>query len=442
MTDERRAHAFETEPVVPPAVLDELLAAFGATDAPDVDVDLDAPEIDALLGLDEPVADAPDPGDASETASAAATSAAPDPGDASAAADEPAAGTGAGTAAVTAAVTTAKPSVIVIGDDDGLPDAVYLDEEAEERLRATHGGPSASGGDNRGTILIGDDDDESMSAGIPLATGPTSIDPRIRARRIAVKRTEGRRRLRWVLIGGGVLLVIVAVLALLGSSLFAIDADAVEIDGAVYTDGALLQAVVDDLAGSPVLTVDTRAAERKLESIAWVERARVTTDFPRGARIEIRERTPLATYQGVDGRYRVIDADGRVLDVLDGRPLAYMLVTSTGGIAAPDVAEGGFAGVTYARAAQVVSAMTPEIRIRTASVGVGSAASPGSGAPAGARDTSSGELTLQFVEGTTVRLGAPSDLQEKLARLQFEILRNDGDPPVEIDVSTDEATVR
>ncbi len=421
MNDDRRPRAFETEPDVPAAVLDELLAAFGATPSDDdAAVDLDDPQIDALLGVDDTVADAD--GDTADEPQASESSGAAETADA---AESPASAEPAASEPPSAAPPAAGPSIIVIGDDDGLPDAVYLDEDAEERLRSTHGGATNPGEPGRGTILIGDEDDESMSAGIPLATGPTSIDPRMRARRIAVKRTEGRKRLRWVLIGGGALLVVVAVLAVLGSSLFAIDASKIRVDGAVYTDKALLQQVIDDLAGTPVLTADTQAAERTLEAIPWVERARVTTDFPDSAHIEIRERTPLATYQGADGQYRVIDNEGRVLDVLAGRPIAYMLVTGTG----PDVSPGGFSGVLYARAAQVVGALTPEIRVRTESVGISA-------------ETSTGELTLQFHEGTIVRLGAPSDLQEKLARLQFEILRHDGDPLVEIDVSTDEATVK
>ena len=136
-----------------------------------------------------------------------------------------------------------------------------------------------------------------------------------------MRRAAGRKRLRWVAAGLGVVLVVIAALAVLGSSLFAVDS--VEVEGAVYTDEARLAAVVDDLDGTPVLRVDTDAAERELEAIPWVEDAQVHTDFPHGAKIEIRERTPAATFEGPDGRWRVIDGDGRVLDVLDGQPVEY-----------------------------------------------------------------------------------------------------------------------
>ena len=66
----------------------------------------------------------------------------------------------------------------------------------------------------------------------------------------------------------------------------------------MYTDEDVLQGVIDDLMGEPVLLVDTRAAEQRLEAVPWVENARVETDFPHGVLIDIRERQPVATFQG------------------------------------------------------------------------------------------------------------------------------------------------
>ena len=89
-----------------------------------------------------------------------------------------------------------------------------------------------------------------------------------------------------------------------------------------------------------MLRVDTAAAERQLEAIPWVEIARVATDFPTGASIEIRERDPVISYLGPDGRYRVLDDEGRVLDVLDGQPVDYLLLVAAD---APDLEPGRFA---------------------------------------------------------------------------------------------------
>jgi len=84
-----------------------------------------------------------------------------------------------------------------------------------------------------------------------------------------------------------------------------------------------LAAVVDDLRGTPVLLVDTDEVEAQLEAIPWVESARVTTRFPDSASIEIRERTPVVSMLGEDSRSRVLDADGRVLAVIDGQRMGF-----------------------------------------------------------------------------------------------------------------------
>ena len=152
---------------------------------------------------------------------------------------------------------------ISIGDDE-LPDAVYLDDELERGVAVG------------ATLFI--DDDGSADAVAPKEASTRGIEPRLRQRRIGVRRAESRRRLRWLIVAGVVLVVVVAALAVLGSSLFAVDD--VAVTGNVYTDAAELQAVVDDLTGTPVLRVDTLAAEEQLESIPWVEDARVTHEVP------------------------------------------------------------------------------------------------------------------------------------------------------------------
>ena len=140
----------------------------------------------------------------------------------------------------------------------------------------------------------------------------------------------------------------------------------IDVQGAVYTDPAQLSAIVDELRGDAILLVDTRQIERQLESIAWVESARVSTQFPHTVFIDIRERKPIATFAGSDGKFRVIDRDGRVLDVVDGVPIDYMLVTG----ANPDVDRGQFAGRPFASAAQLAIALPSEIRALTRSIGV------------------------------------------------------------------------
>ncbi len=365
-------HDLPPSDAVPDQVLDELMAAFGhdgtAAEAL-TEYDFDDPSIDRLLGL----------GDTAD----------------------------------------ASPRRVIVIEDSDQPDTVYLDEEAEQRLRDTHG--SAGEGD-RSTIVI--DDLDAAGGDAATAAPSSSIDPRLRARRIAVRRAEGRRRLVWVAVVAAVVLVAVGTVAVFASSWFAVTQ--VDVEGAVYTDPERLQAVVDDLMDTPVLLVDTRAAERELESIPWVETARVRTDFPHRVVIEIREREPVATFQGADGRFRVIDRDGRVLDVLDGNPIAYMLLTGDH----PDTDQGLFAGPPYKAAAQLVIALPGEIRRMTTSVGL---------------DNVTGSLSLVLEapgdgHEIDVHLGDASALPDKLARL-LQVVHRGLDTISRIDVSTGEVSV-
>jgi cell division protein FtsQ len=302
---------------------------------------------------------------------------------------------------------------IVIPEDD-QPDTVYLDEDKEERFRAVH----ATTQGERETIFISDLDDGAVVEPAPTR-GSAGIDPRIRARRIAVRRSEGRRRLVWVAVGVILLLVIVGAIAVLASPIF--EVREVRVEGAVYTDEEVLVDIVADIEGDPVLLVDLKAIEERLEEVAWVEQARVRTDFPHTIVIDIRERQPLATFQGSDEQWRVIDVQGRVLDVIEGRPVAYMLITGNH----PDTSRGQFAGGPYASAAVLVASLPGEIRRITESVGL---------------DASTGTLTMHLEGDVEVRLGDGEDLDQKLARLLGQV-RDGLEGVAALDVSTAEIGV-
>jgi cell division protein FtsQ len=303
------------------------------------------------------------------------------------------------------------PRAVVINDDE-IPDAVYI-----------KGSLATDSSGERSTIFI---DDGHATSGetisIEAAAAATRIEPRLRDRRLAVKKAETRKRLKWVLIAIAVIAVVVGGLAVLGSSLF--DVQDVEVEGAVYTDEEALAGIVEDLRGSPVLRIDTDDVERQVEQIPWVRDARVTTDFPHGVKIEILERQPALAFEGEDGRYRVIDDEGRVLDVLDGQPVQYLQLTSS---ERPAVAAGQFAPEGFGAAASLVQALTPRMSARAESVSV---------APDGS------DLRLVLRGGTEVRFGAAEDLIVKLVRLETVLEEHAGEPLSVIDVATNEVTIR
>lgn len=381
---------------VPDRALEELYAAFGGDDAAAASaVDFDDPSIDELLGLEhEPAAAAPaelvtDQVPATEVAPSEPESPAPE------LPEPPSPSPTLGPASAPAPAPRA--TIRIGGDGDDLPDALYLNEEAGDRLRGTtNRSTEASIREERTTIVIADDDLEGASGGIPIATGQSSMDPRLRARRIAVKRAVGRRRLKWFVLAGLIVVVITAAFALLGSSLF--EVTDLQISGAQRISQADLDAAVKRADHQPVLLIDTHSIEVQLERSPWVREARVTTDFPHSASIEIRERVPLATYQGPDGRFRIIDVEGRVVDLIQNQPVEFMLVVGPGLNASP----GTSAGEAFTHAAELVEALSPAVRSRTTSVMV----------------SDTGELSLAFENGAAVVLGAPTALLDKLTRLE------------------------
>lgn len=308
------------------------------------------------------------------------------------------------------------PTTIAIGGDDDLPDAVYLDEELAS-------GPAD---DDSAPVFI-DDDGTGDTIAAKDATGAAGIEPRLRQRRIGVRRAEGRRRLKWAAVIGGILFVVIGVLAVLGSSLFSVDA--VDVTGVSRSDPAAVQAVVDDLVGEPTLLADTGAAEKTLEEIPYVETARVRTDFPNGASVEIREREPVATAQGVDGRFRIIDREGRVVDVIDGQPIEFVFIDGTTTL---DLEAGQFADVGFSAAGAIVTKLTPEVRAQLISMSV-------------VPDGTDLRFMLSNAPGPDieVRLGdaiTDNDQIERLVRLQRRLDDVVGSDTTVIDVSTVETT--
>jgi cell division protein FtsQ len=325
----------------------------------------------------------------------------------------------------------AAPTVISIGGDDELPDPVYVAGSLEAAGR--RGGP---GGRERSSVVVIEDDESGDVLKTETARDlRRGVEPRMRERRDAVRKARLRKRLTWVGVGLTAVLLVVAALAVLGSRLFAVEEGDVRITGNVYTDPEQLQQIVDDLVGTPTLLADTQEVERQIEEIPWVADAKVTVRFPHSASIEIRERKALTTYQGPDHQFRVLDREGRVLDVLADYPIAYVL------IAGPDPVNldaGQFAPFGYVAASELAMSLTPSVRGRVAAIDV----------------TADGaSLALLLDDGVEVRFGEARDLLDKLVRLETvltEIAREQqvateaGEPvpeaPTVIDVSTRETT--
>jgi len=267
-------------------------------------------------------------------------------------------------------------------------------------------------------VVISDDSEvvDRKSSRNPSDNGAS----RFRLRRIAVRREEGRRRLRWFTVLGLGVAGIILVLLLLTSPLLSVRK--VEVEGVVYANPELVASIVDSINGEPILTVDLDAAEDKLLMIPWVRQARVSMHLPSRVTIEVVERTPIAFFRSVDGFNRVIDRDGRVLDVIEGDPVDFTPIIGTG----PNLSAGQNTEQPFLGAAELINALPSELRSRLLRVTV----SP------------EGEVSLALTNDVEVLFGRPDDFQAKLVGVVNEIKRQGSRRYAIIDVSSGQPSVR
>ena len=291
-------------------------------------------------------------------------------------------------------------------------------DDSEELVNVQKASATKVDGSGKKRVVITDDSEvvDKKSTRSALDNGAS----RFRLRRIAVRRQEGRRRLRWFTIVGLVVGAGVIILLLLTSPILSVRK--VDVEGVVYADPDLVASVVDSVQGEPILTVDLDAAEKKLLAISWVRLARVSMHLPARVTIEIVERSPIAFFRSVDGFNRVIDRDGRVLDVIEGDPTDYTPMIGTG----PNISAGQTVEQPFLGAAQLINALPADLQARLLTVTV----SP------------EGEVSLALTNDVEVLFGRPDDFQVKLVGVVNEIKRQGSNRYAVIDVSSGQPSVR
>jgi cell division protein FtsQ len=222
-----------------------------------------------------------------------------------------------------------------------------------------------------------------------------SIDPRIRARRVAVRREEGRRR-RNRLARLAVVLAVVLVAWLVTRSPL-LDVDDIRIVGATHVTPEAVAGAGRVGRGDAMTDVDTSAVARRIESLPWVESATVTRRWPGTVAIEVRERVPVVAAGAVAGGYWAVDARGHLVEHGDA-PLPGLLlvegdpVTGEAGDRLPD---------RYRDALVITGLLPPGLAGAVVAVVV-----PPADGEAG--------LGLRLAAGGSVVLGDASDLRPKL----------------------------
>ncbi|MCU1373254.1 MAG: cell division protein [Actinomycetia bacterium] len=141
----------------------------------------------------------------------------------------------------------------------------------------------------------------------------STIDPRIRARRIAVQRDEGRKRLRR--------LGLVSSVAAVGAGLWGItltpvlDVDHVAVVGATRSGVEAVQAATGIARGDALLTAHLGRAASRVADLPWVQTVEVHRHWPGTVRVEVVERTAVAAAPVQAGGWVLLDAEGRQLAV-------------------------------------------------------------------------------------------------------------------------------
>jgi UDP-N-acetylmuramate dehydrogenase len=313
------------------------------------------------------------------------------------------------TADVTGSASGTAPSRVVIVDED-FRQPSESDFPSDTASQSVHQAPTSV------RVLITDDDvAQDLDAEIIVGTqwGELIISRRFLGKFVS-KITGGNKRKRLVMTGLGVVVFIGVALVVLASPIVAVRT--VQVEGAKYADAALVRSVSDSLKGKSVLTVDTKTASERLESDPWIKSARITTSLPSRVLIQINERIPVAWFLGVDNRARVIDEDGLVLSVVEGRPTQYMWIEGTG----PNLTAGASSAVAYRAAGQLAMSLPSELEPMVKHLGV-----------AGTE-----EITMTLKTGTIVNFGAPVDMRNKLVNVVVLLRRQDVNSIISIDVST------
>ena len=309
---------------------------------------------------------------------------------------------------------------VVIVDDD-LRIVTDDDFPADTMSQSVHRAPTST------RVAIFDDemnagsevDGDGSSSGAVIIGGTAWTEMSL-ARRVingAKQLTKMRgvnRRKQLLVVGGSLVAGVVFVLIVLASPIVAVRN--IDVEGAKYANSTLIETVSKSLRGKSVLTVDTNAAQKLLETDPWIESVRIKTYVPGRAVIEINERVPVAWFLGVDNQGRVIDQDGRVLAVVNGRPTEYMLIDGTG----PNLIAGAMAAESYAAAAQLAMSLPDEIRPVVKNMGV----------------NGPNQVTMTLLTGAVVKFGEPVDLRNKLVNVVVILRRQDINQIAGIDVSS------
>lgn len=158
--------------------------------------------------------------------------------------------------------------------------------------------------------------------------------PKIRERRAAVEDQKLRSRNRKLL--AGVVVVLIALLAAAATQSPLLDVDEVRVIGAVRVTSDSVREIAAIETGEPLLGLDLRAAQERLEGEPAIASATATKEWDGTVTIEILERRPVAVFNVEDGVVGAA-ADGIIVEVTDAAAGELPLISGAMFLADPGV---------------------------------------------------------------------------------------------------------
>jgi cell division protein FtsQ len=254
-----------------------------------------------------------------------------------------------------------------------------------------------------------------------VVTEAAPIDPRIRERRLAVRRKQGRRRLRWVVGLVAVVVLFVVGWALLHTGMFSARVITVSGNHPNTSTSAIVAAAGLD-GHPPLVSIDPGPSATRVEALPFVATAQVERDWPDGVTVSVTERVPMVMMAGPGTAWSVLDSHGRTLEVLLSQPpgLPELAVYGPrGGVTPPPIGgtlpSGAAAGLAVSRslprafAAQVVSVTQEPDRTLVLGLNSGIAVSLGTDTELNAKyeDVAAIIAHASLVGATTIDVSVP-----------------------------------
>ena len=224
------------------------------------------------------------------------------------------------------------------------------------------------------------------------------MDPRIRERRTAVLRAQGRHRLRLLALLVSLPLVVLVGILVLRSSWLSVRQ--IRVVGARETPTAAVDRAVAGALRHPMISLNGAALESRVDALPWVEHATVSRLWPSTLEVTVSERTPVASV-AVGSSWARLDATGRVLALVRSVPTGQPRLA---GSVAPNLRPGGTVGAQMRVELTVAAAVPDPLRAEVDGIGP----DPDGGV----------QLTLAQPSAAKVEIGPAVQLGAKMAALQ------------------------